>query len=125
VFAAGVQIYRWDGAAWVFVAPSAVLYPNAAARGAVGTHSAGPTWESVSGSTVAGEVVDRCPVGAGAIPWLSLRAVAARGPGVFARTTFIQRVHTAGGTAPAAPGAYSGEEARVPYTAEYYFYRAH
>ena len=30
-----------------------------------------------------------------------------------------------GGTVPAAPGASTGEVARVPYTAEYVFYRAH
>ena len=38
--------------------------------------------------------------------------------------TFIQRVNTTGGIAPAAPGTTVGEEARVPYTAEYFFYRA-
>ena len=44
--------------------------------------------------------------------------------GRFARLTFIQRVNTIGGTAPAEAGAFVGDEARVPYTAEYYFYRA-
>jgi hypothetical protein len=38
--------------------------------------------------------------------------------------TFIQRVNTIGGTAPAEAGAFVGDEARVPYTTEYYFYRA-
>jgi hypothetical protein len=38
--------------------------------------------------------------------------------------TFIQRVNTIGGTAPAEAGLFVGDEARVPYTAEYYFYRA-
>jgi hypothetical protein len=32
-------------------------------------------------------------------------------------------VNTTGGLAPSAPPAQAGEEARVPYTAEYYFYR--
>src|SRR6266481_4078054 len=27
-YAIGVQIYRWDGATWVFVAPSATLYAD-------------------------------------------------------------------------------------------------
>ncbi len=51
-------------------------------------------------------------------------AVETDGPGIFRRVAFIQRVNTTGGTAPAAPGTTVGEEARVPYTAEYYFYRA-
>jgi Protein of unknown function (DUF3455) len=34
------------------------------------------------------------------------------------------RVNTAGGLPPTAPGAYIGAEEEVPYTAEYYFYRA-
>jgi hypothetical protein len=42
----------------------------------------------------------------------------------ISRVTHIQRVNTIGGTAPAQAGAFVGEEARVPYTAEYYFHRA-
>jgi hypothetical protein len=122
-FAEGVQLYRWDGASWVFVAPEAVLTADAAGTGVVGTHYAGPTWESNSGSKVVGAVAKRCPAGAANIPWLLLRATSAEGPGIFGRTTFIQRVNTVGGIAPAAPGAAVGETARVPYTAEYVFYR--
>ena len=36
----------------------------------------------------------------------------------------VLRVNTIGGTAPATAGAFVGDEARVPYTTEYYFYRA-
>src|SRR5882724_4710957 len=43
-FAIGVQIYRWDGTNWVFVAPSAKLYADPGYHGQVGTHYAGPTW---------------------------------------------------------------------------------
>ena len=35
----------------------------------------------------------------------------------------IQRLNTVGGTMPATPGTTVGEIARVPYTAEYYFYK--
>ena len=122
-YASGVQIYRWSGSAWVFVAPSAVLYADASGNGQVGTHSAGPTWESASGSKVVGTVIDRCPV-PNAIPWLVLGAASSGGPGVFDGITRIQRVNTVGGTAPATAGTAVGEEVRVPYTAEYYFYRA-
>ena len=122
-FANGVQIYRWDGAGWAFVAPEAVLTADAGGNGVVGTHYAGPTWESNSGSKVVAAVAKRCPAGAANIPWLLLRATSNAGPGIFERTTLIQRLHTVGGVAPAAPGATVGEIARVPYTAEYFFYR--
>lgn len=59
-----------------------------------------------------------------AIPWLRLGATATSEHGRFAGVTYIQRVNTIGGTAPAEAGTLIGEEARVPYTAEYYFYRA-
>jgi hypothetical protein len=70
-------------------------------------------------------VVERCTPDANAIPWLLLGAVTAEGPGIFHGTTFIQRVNTVGGNAPAAPGSFTGDVVRVPYTAEYLFYRAH
>ena len=119
-----MQVYRWDGASWVFVEPSAVLYADAGEHGVVGTHYAGPTWESNSGSKVVAAVDERCTPDANSIPWLLLHAVSAEGPGVFGRTAFIQRVNTVGGKAPAAGGSAVGEIARVPYTAEYFFYRA-
>src|SRR5215207_8632606 len=60
VYAKGVQIYRWNGQEWLPVGPSAELYARANFKGLVGTHFGGPRWQSVSGSTVRGEVVDRC-----------------------------------------------------------------
>jgi len=42
VFGVGVQIYRWSGTSWVFVAPEAVLYANAGDTGEVGH----PLWRS-------------------------------------------------------------------------------
>jgi FtsP/CotA-like multicopper oxidase with cupredoxin domain len=122
VYATGVQIYRWNGASWAFVAPEAVLSADAGGRSKVGTHYAGPTWESVSGSKVVGTVAERCTASATAIPWLSLTA-SGTGPGIFERVTFIQRVNTVGGLAPSTPGSATGAEVRVPYTAEYFFYR--
>lgn len=124
VFAKGVQVYRWNGTSWAFVAPIATLYANGGFTGKVGTHYAGPTWESNSGSIVKAAVVTPCPVGGGNIPWLLLGATASEGPGPFKGTTHIQRVNTVGGVAPAEPGTVIGEERHIPYTAEYYFYRA-
>ena len=45
------------------------------------------------------------------------------GPGVFANTTFIQRVNPTGGKAPSENGTFIGQVANVPYTADYFFYR--
>ena len=123
LYADGVQIYTWNGASWTFVAPSAVLSADPAGRSIVGTHYAGPTWESRSGGTVVGSVLDRCTPDPDDIPWLLLGTVA-DGPGLFHRVTHIQRVNTVGGNAPSAPGTHVGEEARVPYTSDYLFYRS-
>jgi hypothetical protein len=121
-FARGVQLYRWSGTAWTPAGVSAELYADAAGNGQVGIHYTGPYWESLSGSRVKGTLVDRCPVGGNAIDWLSLAGTPDVGPGVFRHVTFIQRVNTTGGKAPATGGALD-EIAEVPYTAEYYFYR--
>jgi hypothetical protein len=56
-YATGVQVYVSTETApgvfnWVFKAPVADLFANAAFNGQVGTHYAGPTWESNSGSKV-------------------------------------------------------------------------
>jgi hypothetical protein len=123
-YASGVQVYRWSGAAWVFVEPVANLFAARNFHGQVGTHYAGPTWESNSGSKVVAKRVDGCNPNASAIAWLKLEAVSTDGPGVFNGVTFVQRVNTTGGLAPSAAGSFVGEESRVPYTAEYYFYRA-
>jgi hypothetical protein len=130
--AIGVQIYdclpakgdplRYE---WTFRAPEAQMYD--AAGTPIGKHYAGPTWESNDGSQVVGEVRarDDGPV-ASAIPWLLLRAKSSAGSGVLGRTTSIQRMETAGGTAPGSGcgPAQAGAQVRVPYQATYYFYVA-
>ena len=124
-YAEGVQIYRWNGTKWDFVGPEAVLYAPAGADGVVGIHYAGPTWESNSGSLVVGKVLDRGTPDPSAIPWLKLEAIVTIGPGIFDGVTYIQRVNTVGGLSPADPGEFTDEIARVPYAADYYFYRQH
>ena len=125
VYARGVQIYTCNGTAWVFKAPDARLSADAGGNGVVGKHYAGPTWESVSGSKVVGSRLQGVTVDSTAIPWLLLKAGIKQGPGIFADVKFIQRVNTTGGLAPTTgcDGSHSGDEAHVPYTAEYYFYR--
>jgi len=61
-----------------------------------------------------------------AIPWLLLSATkttAGRGGHLLSDTTFIQRLNTTGGLAPAGT-CTSGQTAAVPYTADYYFWKA-
>lgn len=124
LYASGVQVYHWDGEAWAFVAPEAELFADPYHRGSVGIHYGGPTWEARDGSQVVAVREAGCTPFPDAIPWLRLRAVATSDHGRFARVTYILRVHTVGGLAPAEAGSHVGEVARVPYTAEYYFYRA-
>lgn len=124
VYALGVQIYRWSGTNWAFIGPEAILYTDACYSEQVGIHYGGPTWEANDGSFVKAARVDGCTPFRGAIPWLLLKKTSTSAEGRFANVTFIQRVNTIGGTAPAEAGAFVGDEARVPYTTEYYFYRA-
>jgi len=126
--AAGVQIYVAtpsptdpDAFVWTFRAPEAVLFDNDG--NVVGLHYGGPTWETESGSKVVVARVAGATVDPTAVAWLLLKATFTEGPGVLERTTYVQRVNTVGGLAPVAPPTEAGEEARVPYTAEYYFYR--
>ncbi len=130
VSATGVQIYVCSAAKaeanrleWAFKAPEAELFDASGTK--VGKHYAGPTWEGNDGSKVVGEVKARDDgPDANAIPWLLLKAKSNAGNGVFAKTLSIQRVRTVGGKAPAGVCAQLGSEARVPYTAAYYFYDA-
>jgi Protein of unknown function (DUF3455) len=126
----GVQIYACKPRAtdpyayqWTFVAPEATLLES---DKIVGYHSAGPVWESVSDhSSVKGTVRERQDGGAGNIPWLLLAGAASEGTGRFAGVTSVQRVATRGGVEPGTPcdASKSGQEARVKYTADYYFYK--
>jgi len=120
-FGIGVQIYHWNGTSWGAATPAATIYADAGGNGQVATHFAGPTWQSNSGSTVVGTVANRCTPDAASIAWLSLTAVPT-GDGIFANVTFIQRLNTVGGNAPATPGTTIGQEARIPYSADYLFY---
>ena len=126
VFGIGVQIYRWDGQQWKFSNPEANLYADAGGIGLVGTHfsepGANPNWLTLSGSRVIGTVAGRCTPNPDAIDWVKLSADKS-GTGVFEQTTFIQRLNTVGGLAPTTAGTFVGQEARVPYTADYFFYR--
>jgi len=119
--AKGVQIYECREAKWVFVAPEAELFDRAGNK--VGTHYAGPHWEAADGSKVIGAVKQRADApGTGNIPWLLLGTKSVGNEGSFSKVTSIQRVATVGGIAPAGACNQPGGQARVPYTADYYFF---
>lgn len=110
---------------WSLKGPEAELTDDAGAK--IGGHHAGPTWESVDGSKVVGKKTAQADAPeAGAIPWLLLTATSNEGAGIMARVKTIQRVDTHGGKAPAegCDAAHANAEARVPYTATYYFHGA-
>ena len=125
--AMGAQVYDCAGAVgqygWLLVRPDATLLD---ASGAVaGTHGAGPTWTSKDGSSVVGKKLEQAAApDAGAVPWLLLRATSTSGPGQFSGVTYIQRVDTKGGVAPATgcDATHVGAEVRVSYSADYYFF---
>jgi hypothetical protein len=130
--------------AWKLFGPQATLYsPSAPMQ--VATHflspnpdepgTARPTWQHAhDGSTVWARLVqpssDSNYVAPGAIPWLLLEIVGrAEGPiggALLTDTTFIHRVNTEGGVAPAtgcSTAAHVGATALVPYSTDYFFYR--
>jgi hypothetical protein len=132
--AVGVQIYSCNatatGQAWALVAPRANLYDK---RGRlIGTHFTGPTWQATDGSKVVGKRDAGVNVDPTAIDWLRLSVVsAAPGPGkhddLLANTTYIQRINTTAGLAPAAADCHAGSvgsQVEVPYTADYHFWKA-
>jgi hypothetical protein len=119
----GVQVYQCTAGAWVFVEPAANLVGHGPGRSRMQTavHYKGPTWESTTdGSLVQGTTVVSSPV-PGSIPQLLLKASANRGAGIFGQVTFIDRLDTRGGAAPAG-SCTSGQTTGVPYTAQYLFY---
>jgi len=126
----GVQIYECKATAadlgkfdWTFKAPEADVTNKHGKK--IGKHYGGPTWEANDGSKVIGAVLQKADAPrSGAVPWLLLKAKTNEGTGTFARVTYIQRVDTEGGVAPAVgcDQAHVNTEARVDYRANYYFY---
>jgi len=124
--ARGVQIYECQGQQWRLVAPQAELFDAAGQR--IGTHGAGPFWRLSDDSRVIASVAARADAPtAGAIPWLLLAARPAAGGaarGLLVGVTHIQRINTAGGSAPTGNCESHGRPLRVPYSADYHFYKS-
>jgi hypothetical protein len=132
------------GFAWTFSGPQATLFDDDDEQ--VITHFLSPnpnegdtpraTWQhSEDTSTVwAIAIASYFTPGfnaRGDIPWLLLKVVGAQdgptGGPALTRTTYIQRLNTSGGVAPSTGCTLStdvGKRALVPYTADYFFYKA-
>jgi hypothetical protein len=108
----------------VFQAPEADLLRRTRIAG---HHYAGPTWEGTDGSTVVAARLTSHVADASAIPWLLLAATANSDTGKMSDVSYIQRIDTVGGLAPAAgcDADHIGEVADVDYTATYRFYEPH
>jgi len=120
----GVQIYTCNGLVWSSAVPRANLYDDNGKL--IISHFAGPSWQAKDGSTAVGTVVGKVTMDKTAIPWVLLSATTTAGPDGdrLVDTTFIQRLHTAGGLTPPAANcnaATANTVVEVPYTAEYVF----
>jgi hypothetical protein len=122
----GSQIFRCEaqpaGRRWVYRLPEADL---ADADGMVVVHhGANLSFEHVDGSRLLGEIADHVPSPVeNALPWLLLNT-RSYGKGALARITQVQRINTVGGMPPAnCDGAQSGQVLRVPFSADFVFFR--
>jgi hypothetical protein len=114
-----------DAFEWVFVGPKAEL--RARSGKVIGSYYGPPaTWQHQDGSKLTGAQVAVSPAAAGSIPLQLVKANAATSTGAITGTTFIQRVATQGGVAPAVActGANAGQQQIVKYQADYIFYKA-
>ena len=110
---------------WVFVGPDAGLKDRSGQ--VVGRYFGPPaTWESKDGSKVTGAQVAVAPASPGSIPLQLVKANPAMGSGAMLGTSYIQRVNTQGGVAPATPctASATGQKQVVKYQADYIFWRA-
>lgn len=124
--ARGVQIYGCTNGAYTLIEPAATLAGLTLnpVRPATAIHFRGPSWQSDQDGTL---VEGTSPVSApsdtpNSIPQLLVTAKLTRGAGVFGGVTFIQRLATKGGVAPAGACA-AGDVKSVQYTAVYRFFK--
>ena len=110
---------------WVFVGPDAKLNDRGGKQ--VGKYYGPPaTWESMDGSKLTATQIAVAPNSTGNIPLQLVKGNPAMGSGAMSGVTYIQRVDTRGGVAPAMPCAAGnmGTKQVVKYQADYIFYKA-
>jgi hypothetical protein len=131
-FAEGVQKYKAQQVAgsdpavyqWVLLAPKANLYD--ANNQKVGTHTVGPTWQLSASDSIYGQQFAPAKSAASpdqsSIDWLQLMPKTGTVPtGIFANVSYIQRIATKGGKAPATAPLNINDTIDVKYTAIYRF----
>jgi Protein of unknown function (DUF3455) len=132
VHAIGVQKYTCQAnGSWLFTDPEATLYKTTGVPKPIGTHflnfaSGRPVWQSKDGSSVEAARTVTGSGGTGNIPWLLLQAVvttAGSDGDRLTSTTWVQRLNTAGGIAPAGT-CTPNDRIAVPYSSDYFFWRA-
>lgn len=110
---------------WVFLGPMAELKNRQGAK--LGSYYGPPaTWAALDGSKLTGSQLAVAPAAPGNIPLQLVKANPAVGAGLLSGVSHIQRVATQGGVAPASPCDASsvGKQQRVPYQADYIFWKA-
>ena len=110
---------------WVFVGPLAKLNDRSGKQ--IGTYYGPPaSWENMDGSKLTGAQVAVSPSSAGNIPLQLVKANPAMGTGAMMGVTYIQRVATQGGVAPAmvCDASNAGAKQVVKYQADYIFYKS-
>jgi Protein of unknown function (DUF3455) len=131
VYAVGVQKYACQAnGTWLFTDPEATLYKTTGVSKPIGTHflnfaTGRPVWRLKDGSSVEAARTATGSGGTGNIPWLLLQSVVtSAGPDGdrLAGTTWVQRLNTSGGVAPAGT-CIPGDRIAVPYSADYFFWR--
>lgn len=114
-----------DAYEWAFVGPDAKLLDRSGKE--VGKYFGPPaTWQSNDGSKITATQLAVSPAQPGAIPLQLVKANAAMGAGAMQGVSYIQRVATQGGVAPAraCDAAALRSKETVKYQADYIFWRA-
>ncbi len=109
---------------WRFVGPDAKLNDRQGKQ--VGKYFGPPaTWESSDGSKLTGVQLAVAPNSTGNIPLQLVKANPAMGSGSMNGVSYIQRVATQGGVAPASPCDISTVSSKqvVNYQSDYIFYK--
>lgn len=110
---------------WAFVGPKAELRSRQGMK--LGSYYGPPaTWEANDGSKVTGAQLAVAPATAGSIPLQLVKANPAMGSGAMSGVSYIQRVATRGGVAPASAcdAATLGRQEVVQYQADYILWKA-
>ena len=114
-----------DGAhAWVFAGPEAELRGRDGKR--LGRYFGPPaTWQADDGSAITGQQLAVAPGGDGNIPLQLVQASPATGSGLMQGVSYVQRLATRGGVAPAKPcgAGQAGQKETVRYQSDYLFWK--